>query len=198
MQNINRYVDKYESSIKAGEWRKREVGISATKYTPPIHPYYYYTELFSNYFKDDNYTFMSICKLCGLITKLQPFNNGNKRTAICFCNALLVKRNIIPIQINHYVEYIEKLIAYYDDESKIKDYVKFLIEQSHYKINEQNKTKEDRVLDIIKTNPYISKIKIANLLNVSEPTVSRAIASLIKSGTLGSKTSNKSGKWVVK
>ncbi|GHU49184.1 hypothetical protein FACS189459_0020 [Bacilli bacterium] len=137
---------------------------------------------------------MSICKLCGLITKLQPFNNGNKRTAICFCNALLVKRNIIPIQINHYVEYIEKLIAYYDDESKIKDYVKFLIEQSHYKINEQNKTKEDRVLDIIKTNPYISKIKIANLLNVSEPTVSRAIASLIKSGTLGSKTSNKSGK----
>ncbi|GMO16698.1 MAG: hypothetical protein Ta2E_08000 [Mycoplasmoidaceae bacterium] len=198
LQSINRYIDEYESSTKAGEWRKWEVGISATKYTPPTHPHYHYTQLFYSFFKDDNYTFASICKLCGLITKLQPFNNGNKRTAICFCNALLVKKNIIPIQIIDYVEYIEKLIAYYNDESKINDYVKFLMEQSHYNQNEQHETREEKILNIIKSTPNINKIKIAYLLNVSEPTISRTIASLIKSGKLGSKTSNKSGKWIIK
>jgi predicted HTH transcriptional regulator len=143
-----------------------------------------------------DYSFIDICKLCALITKLQPFNNGNKRTAICFCNALLVKKNIIPIQVLDYEMYIEKLINYYENDKKIDDYVRFVCDQSHYfEINNKELSGNDNaIFNIISSNPNITKKEIAQLLNVSIPTISRSIIYLTKNKYINGKTSNKGGK----
>lgn len=198
LQNINRLINEYESDTKAGEWRKWPVGISATKYVPPIKSVDEYQKMFSSYIQKD-YSFIDICKLCALITKLQPFNNGNKRTAICFCNALLVKKNIIPIQVTDCGMYIEKLINYYEDDKKIDDYVRFVCEQSHYfDINNKELSGNDNaIFNIISSNPSITKKEIAQLLNVSIPTISRSIIYLTKNKYINGKTSNKGGKWII-
>jgi Fic family protein len=151
-------------------------------------------KLFSSVFTKQ-YGFIDICKLCGLITKLQPFSNGNKRTAICFCNALLVQKDIIPIQIIDYETYIDKLISYYEDESKISEYVKFLCEQSHYFEDESVKLdgNHKKIFLLIRNNPTISKKTIAKTLGISEPTVSRSVVYLKQQNYIKGKTSNKAG-----
>jgi Fic family protein len=146
------------------------------------------------------YGFIDICKLCGLMTKLQPFNNGNKRTAICFCNALLVQKDIIPIQVIDYTSYIDKLINYYEDDDKINEYIQFLCKQSNYfgMIDSKLDGNYRNVFGLIKNNPLITKEQIAKILNISEATVSRSVACLKEMGYINGKTSNKSGEWIVK
>jgi prophage maintenance system killer protein len=64
------------------------------------------------------------------MSKKQLFPNGNKRTALCFSNLILISKNINFIQINNRIEYTNKLINFYDDESKINDFVDEMKRQS--------------------------------------------------------------------
>ncbi|GHU32725.1 hypothetical protein FACS1894166_06650 [Bacilli bacterium] len=65
-------------------------------------------------------------KLC----KTQCFNDGNKRTALIFCNAILVQKNMDVIRVVNHVAFARKLVNYYEDENKIDEFVQYVIETS--------------------------------------------------------------------
>jgi prophage maintenance system killer protein len=53
--------------------------------------------------------------LYGYITKQQIFNNGNKRTALVFCNSLLISKAIgfINIPVNKKTIFSQKILEFY-------------------------------------------------------------------------------------
>lgn len=68
-----------------------------------------------------------IILMCKLM-KMQLFNDGNKRTAMLIANHELIKlgRGIISVSEEDKVEFGTKLLAFYEDEEKIKELVEFI------------------------------------------------------------------------
>jgi prophage maintenance system killer protein len=64
------------------------------------------------------------------MSKKQLFPNGNKRTALCFSNLILIDKDIDFIQINNRIEYTNKLIDFYDDEDKINNFIEEVKKQT--------------------------------------------------------------------
>lgn len=58
--------------------------------------------------------------------------------------------------------------------------------------------REERLLEIIRSNPIITQKDIARLLSVSAVTVKRTLAEMPKRGVVARVGSNRSGKWLVK
>jgi len=193
LQNINKLIDEYESNDKAGIWRKHSVGITSTKYVPPIMTFDEYSSMINKVIKSD-YDFFDIVVLCAKLTKLQPFFNGNKRTMICFCNALLAKKDINIIQIHDFTDYVEKLIDYYDDESKLKSFVDFVAIQSRYAKGKKNI--KEIIYNYILENNKITTKQIATKLNISEISAKRYVSQLKKENRI-KRIGLKGGKWVI-
>ena len=76
----------------------------------------------------------STCKTEGILTmmcklmKLQYFNDGNKRTSMLIANFELIKngKGILSISEQNRVEFGNKLISYYEDETKLEDLTMWL------------------------------------------------------------------------
>ncbi|MDR2821337.1 MAG: hypothetical protein LBV53_00070 [Mycoplasmataceae bacterium] len=125
--NINKLIDSYEKS-SAGLWRIGNVKISKSNWTPPL-----LTEEQSIEFFDDVKNINSFeegVEFCAQMSKKQLFPNGNKRTALCFSNLILIDKDIDFIQINNRIEYTNKLIDFYDDEDKINNFIEEVKKQT--------------------------------------------------------------------
>ncbi len=89
----------------------------------------------NNVTKNDFKTVVSEC-FCNL-SKMQPFWDGNKRTALFLCNVQLMKKDfdLLFIQSDKYVGFEEYLTAFYTDE-KDKTLVDFLVQNCFVKAND--------------------------------------------------------------
>jgi Fic family protein len=60
------------------------------------------------------------------LSKTQPFPDGNKRSSLIFCNALLLKNNLPLIRIKSHATYAKLLVDYYDDDKKINKFANYV------------------------------------------------------------------------
>jgi prophage maintenance system killer protein len=68
--------------------------------------------------------------MLGELSKMQLFPNGNKRTALCFANLCLLKKDLQIIQINNRNEYLNKLVDFYDNSKKKKEFIEYVKKDS--------------------------------------------------------------------
>lgn len=115
-------------SYDAGHLRSVPVTIGGTRYVPPLP--------FESQVKEDIYNVINAnepvidraINIMLYVKKKQLFLDGNKRTAVIFANHVLIKNagGLIVIPVESVNEYKKFLIAYYEDEGKKGDIVKFL------------------------------------------------------------------------
>lgn len=124
------------STEESGNFRKRAVRITGTEYTPPtnfLEIKYKLAELFSTQEQIENPLERAVYVHCNL-AKLQPFIDGNKRTARMMESIVLMNSGIIPIysaQDKDILEYRNALISFYEN----NDYSLY----ANYFLNKQNK-----------------------------------------------------------
>lgn len=203
---INEIIDSYERR-DAGCFRNHRVLITGTGYIPKV-----YTEQESiqilNEFKKIK-TFADGARLCAYWSKIQLFPNGNKRTALCFANLCLIANNLNFIQIGNRAIYSKALVDYYNDETKLQTYIKYLTKASSlaitnrisYKdllttINSLSKHEQD-TLSLISKNNKITAKQLGQNLGLSERQTQRILASLTRKGNIVRVGSNKKGSWKI-
>lgn len=112
----------------AGKLRTFEVGMGGTTWKPEL-PSKEKLERLIDLYKNDTVseTDKILTLMCELM-KMQPFNDGNKRTAMLIANHELIKkgRGIISISEENKIEFGNKLIDFYENQDKIEDLKYFL------------------------------------------------------------------------
>jgi hypothetical protein len=75
---------------------------------------------------NSQYSVADVIRLFGYMTKQQIFNNGNKRTALVFCNSLLISRNLgfINIPVSKKNIFSKVLTDYYVDKINEVTFIK--------------------------------------------------------------------------
>lgn len=116
-----------------GKLRTYEVSMGGTKWKPELPSKEKMNELIDRYesdLKKGNITESIFTFMCKLM-KMQPFNDGNKRTAMLVANHQLIKygKGILSIADEDRIEFGTKLIEYYEDENKIENLKTFLYEK---------------------------------------------------------------------
>lgn len=123
-------------SYSAGTLRNVPVTIGGSTYVPPLP--------FETQAKEELYGILNsndpaldrAINVLLYVKKKQLFLDGNKRTAVIFANHVLIKNAagliVIPAELVN--EYKKILIAYYEDENKKGEIVKFLKEKCYRKL----------------------------------------------------------------
>lgn len=112
-----------------GDFRRRPVAITSTDYIPPKEEHQIREEFLNIIEKQDEYSNpleKAVFLHCNL-ARLQPFIDGNKRTARTIESLVLMQSNIIPvfsIKDEDFVKYRDGLLQFYEtkDYSKYADY----------------------------------------------------------------------------
>lgn len=125
---INALIDEYEEYANAGNWRNSNVIITGVKHKPPLINAIEAEKLIKH--RSNITSFEDGVKLCVLISKLQLFNNGNKRTAICYANLVLLFYGFDFIKISDREEYMDKLLDYYEDDNKLDELIELITKWS--------------------------------------------------------------------
>ena len=123
-------------SYDAGNLRSVPVAIGGTKYVPP-HPFESQVkEDIRNIIDADEPALDRAINILLYVKKKQLFLDGNKRTAVIFANHVLIKNaaGLIVIPAELVKEYKKVLIAYYEDEDKKSEIIKFLKEKCHRRL----------------------------------------------------------------
>lgn len=199
---LNKIIDSYEKK-NAGLFRTEPVRIKGCIYEPKIFTEQESIEILNEH-KNIN-SFDKGAMLCAYWSKMQLFSNGNKRTSLCFANLCLLADNIGIIVIKDRVKYTELLGAYYDNESKLLDFIMYLktcavhvdIANPNYKDSFETtislgKT-EQSVMHCIYQNRRSSAKSIAQQLNMSERQIQRILAALMEKGNIKRSGSDKTG-----
>jgi len=203
---LNKIIDSYEKDT-AGTFRNYPVRITGTGYIPRLLTEQESIDIL-NEFKNIK-LFEDGAKLCGYWSKMQLFGNGNKRTALCFANLCLLSNNLSIIIIKDRTKYTNMLVSYYENESKLVDFVLYLkscaveaaITETNYKdifhtIMSLGDT-ERKVIDLISLNQRTSAKEIAQKLEMSERQVQRILATLTKKGNIVHVGSKKAGHYEI-
>ncbi len=109
------------SNEESGALRVRAVRISGTNYVPPKNPQEIESKLNEILFQQDEYTNpleKAVYLHCNL-ARLQPFIDGNKRTARMIENIALMNAGLIPVysaKDSDILSYRKGLIAFYEKE----------------------------------------------------------------------------------
>lgn len=110
--------------IDNGKIRKQSVLITGTSYKPPVVN----EELINNVILDSLYdlNIYSVLSLQCKLMKLQPFNDGNKRTSMIFTNLLLSKHFNQVLVVKDIEKYRSLFVDYYetDDNEKLIAFLK--------------------------------------------------------------------------
>ena len=114
-------------SLTAGRIRSIPVTIGGSTYVPPIPFEDQVKQELSDMLCNEEGINLAI-DLVLYVMKKQLFLNGNKRTAIIFANHYLISHalGLIVVPAENVDEYKKVLVAYYEDESKKDNIVKFL------------------------------------------------------------------------
>ena len=107
--------------------RVYDVNMAGTDWKPELPSEDKLQKILEEYINAKNITEAIITLMCKLM-KLQFFNDGNKRTSMLLANHELIKngKGIISVAEKYKVEFGTKLIAYYEDDSKIEDLKQFI------------------------------------------------------------------------
>lgn len=118
--------------------RKRRVGISGTNYRP-LDNKFQIQEALSNVCKLINYKeniFEKALLVLTLISYIQPFVDGNKRTARIVSNAVLMNHNFCPISFRTVdsIDYKKALLIFYE-QNNISNFKEIFINQFEFAVN---------------------------------------------------------------
>ncbi len=118
--------------------RKRRVGISGTNYRP-LDNEFQIQEALSNVCKLINYKeniFEKALLVLTLISYIQPFADGNKRTARIVSNAVLMNHNFCPISFRTVdsIDYKKALLIFYE-QNNISNFKEIFINQFEFAVN---------------------------------------------------------------
>jgi Fic family protein len=118
--------------------RKRRVGISGTNYRP-LDNAFQISEALSNMCElvnNKENVFEKALLLLVLISYIQPFMDGNKRTARIVSNAVLINHNHCPISFRTVdaVEYKKAMLLFYE-QNNISTFKEIFIDQFKFAVN---------------------------------------------------------------
>jgi Fic family protein len=118
--------------------RKRTVGISGTNYRPPENEFQIkeaMEEMCALINLKEN-VFEKAILILLLISYIQPFVDGNKRTARIVSNAMLMLNNYCPISFRTVdsAEYKKAMLIFYE-QNNISAFKKIFIEQYDFAVN---------------------------------------------------------------
>ncbi|WP_027333043.1 Fic family protein [Mycoplasmopsis gallinarum] len=123
LMDINKNIGE-RIIIDNGKIRKQSVLITGTSYKPPVVN----EELINNVILDSLYDLNidSVLSLQCKLMKLQPFNDGNKRTSMIFTNLLLSKHFNQVLVVKDIGKYRSLFVDYYetDDNEKLIAFLK--------------------------------------------------------------------------
>lgn len=118
--------------------RKRRVGISGTNYRPLDNEFQIKEALQSmcDLVNAKQNVFEKALLVLVLISYIQPFNDGNKRTARIVSNAILIDHKYCPISFRTIdsVEYKKAMLLFYE-QNNIFSFKKIFIEQFEFAVN---------------------------------------------------------------
>ena len=118
--------------------RSRRVGISGTNYRPLENEFQIkdaLTEMCKLVNAKENIFDKALLALT-LISYIQPFYDGNKRTARIICNAILINNNYCPISFRTIdsIEYKKAMLIFYE-QTNINPFKKVFIDQFEFAVN---------------------------------------------------------------
>lgn len=118
--------------------RKRRVGISGTNYRPLDNEFQIFEALseMCELLNTKENVFEKSLLLLLLISYIQPFADGNKRTARIVSNAMLISSNYCPISFRTVdsVEYKKAMLLFYE-QNNISSFKKIFIEQFQFAVS---------------------------------------------------------------
>ena len=118
--------------------RKRTVGISGTNYRPLDNEFQIREamELMCGLVNLKESVFEKALLVLLLISYIQPFNDGNKRTARIICNAILMSHQHCPVSFRTVdpLEYKKALLIFYE-QNNLSAFKKIFIEQFRFAVN---------------------------------------------------------------
>ena len=118
--------------------RKRRVGISGTNYRPIDNEFQIKEALQSmcDLVNSKSSVFEKALLIIVLISYIQPFNDGNKRTARIVSNAVLIDKNFCPISFRTVdsIEYKKALLLFYE-QNNISAFKEIFIEQFEFAVD---------------------------------------------------------------
>ncbi len=136
IENIHRFLTKELDIDK--NIRRRRVGISGTNYVPLDNEYQICEALekMCNLINLTDNIFQKAFLLLILISYIQPFADGNKRTARIVSNAILINNNYCPISFRtvNSVEYKKAMLIFYE-QNNISAFKKIFLEQFEFAVN---------------------------------------------------------------
>lgn len=209
IKKINGSVSRNES-LKWGELRSGNIGISGTNHKPDVPAEAEVTERVDQILGDvtKSPTERAI-DISLYIMYSQLFWDGNKRTANLVANAVLIQNGsgVLSVPTDEIAEFNRRLTNYYDtgNDEAIKKfmYTKAVIDFEtknvpvNVLVNVPVNPTEQLVLDEISQNPAVTYEELAQKVGKTRKTVSRAVASLKGRGLIVRRGSDKTGYWVV-
>ena len=145
---------------------------------------------------------------------IHPFADGNGRMARLWQSAILSKWKeifeYVPIEslIKQYQEDYYTVIAKCNNVGDSTEFIEFMLKMIYETINkiiiEQNttqetthKTTQEKILDLIKENPSITQVEMAEKLGITRDGISYNIKSLKDNGKIERMGSTKKGTWKI-
>lgn len=141
---------------------------------------------------------------------IHPFSDGNGRMARLWQSALLSKWKRIfeylPIEslIKQYQDDYYTAIANCNGEGESTEFIEFMLKMIYETINkiivEQNSSKEtaqEKIINLIKSNPDITQNEIAEKLNLTRDGISYNMKVLKDKNIIKREGSNKTGRWKI-
>jgi len=141
---------------------------------------------------------------------IHPFSDGNGRMARLWQSALLSKWKRIfeylPIEslIKQYQDDYYTAIANCNSEGEYTEFIEFMLKMIYETINkiivEQNSSKEtaqEKIINLIKSNPDITQNEIAEKLNLTRDGISYNMKVLKDKNIIKREGSNKTGRWKI-
>jgi Fic family protein len=117
--------------------RQRRVGISGTNYKPldNEHQIREALEDMCRLINRKENVFEKTLLALVLLSYIQPFNDGNKRTARIICNAILISNQYCPISFRTIdaLEYKKAILVFYE-QNTISVFKKLFIEQFRFAV----------------------------------------------------------------
>lgn len=118
--------------------RKRTVGISGTNYRPIDNEYQIREALeeMCGLINLKQSVFEKVFLVLMLISYIQPFNDGNKRTARIICNAILINNHYCPMSFRSVdsMDYKKAMLTFYE-QNNISAFKKIFISQFEFAVN---------------------------------------------------------------
>jgi Fic family protein len=117
--------------------RKRRVGISGTNYKPMDNEFQIREALQSmcNLVNSNSNVFEKALLALILISYIQPFEDGNKRTARIISNAILMNESYCPISFRtvDFIDYKKAMLVFYE-QNNITPFKKIFVDQFEFAV----------------------------------------------------------------